>query len=70
MTKESDIINQHKEVLDLKVNILNTIQKSETESLKGRKVDNEIKEIVKEREILELKIKTRQYNNLCSNSFR
>lgn len=49
----------------MKINILKTIQQSEMENLKGKQLDNEIKALVKDREILELKFKKRQYNSLC-----
>lgn len=45
------------EILDLKIDVLKKMKEAEIENLKGKKLDNEIKEIVKEKELLDLYIK-------------
>jgi hypothetical protein len=55
---------QKNKVVEKKIEILNIMMKVEEENLKGRQIDNEIKNIIKERELIELKIKQRQYCEL------
>lgn len=42
------------------------MHETEMENLRGKKLDNEIKEIIKEREMVELQIKQMEYSRLCS----
>lgn len=63
----SVLLNKKCEVLKKKMDILNLVKESEIETMKGKKLDNEIKEIVKERNIIELKIKQAEYEKLLLN---
>lgn len=49
--------NKKLEILKKKMTILELTEQSERETLKGKKLDNDIKEIIKEREKIELRIK-------------
>lgn len=62
----TNIMTKKRTVLDLKMNVLKTMHENEIENLKGRKLENEIKGIIKEKEILDLKIKQLEYSRLCS----
>ncbi|CAG9769028.1 unnamed protein product [Ceutorhynchus assimilis] len=58
--KESKIIELNKkkiEVYNLKLNVLKTMAETELEHLKGAKLDNEIKELIKEKEKINLELK-------------
>lgn len=61
----SDIKGKKIEILDKKMSILNKIEESEMENVKGKKLDNEIKEIVKQREMLQLEIQRKELEKLC-----
>jgi hypothetical protein len=47
--------NKKIELINKKICVLDIIKKAEEENLKGKILDNEIKEIIKEKELLELK---------------
>lgn len=61
----SDIKGKKIEILDKKMSILNKIEENEMENVKGKKLDNEIKEIVKQREMLQLEIQRKELEKLC-----
>lgn len=65
--KERDITTKKRELLDIKMKVINTMHENEIENLKGKKIDNEIKEIIKEKEMVELQIKKLEYKRLSSN---
>ncbi|CAH1099108.1 unnamed protein product [Psylliodes chrysocephalus] len=58
------LIKNRLEISEKKLNILKIMEETEKENLRGKKIDNEIKEIIKERELLELKIKKIKFNEL------
>lgn len=58
------LVNKKMELLEKKSSILDIIKDVETENLKSKKLDNEIKQIIKEREKLDLKMKYKEYENL------
>lgn len=65
--KTTDSINKKKyEILQKKYSILELIAETEKENLEGKRIETEIKEIIKQREMLELEIKKKEYNNLVS----
>lgn len=66
--KPSGLSAKKFEVYENKIQVLHLVQKNEEETLKGIKMDNEIKEIIKEKELLALKITKIQYQRLLENN--
>lgn len=51
--KPSGLSAKKFEVYENKIQVLHLVQKNEEETLKGIKMDNEIKQIIKEKEVLD-----------------
>ncbi|CAH2009245.1 unnamed protein product [Acanthoscelides obtectus] len=56
-SKVIDINNKKAEMYGLKIEVLKTISKTELEHLKGAKLENDIKELIEQKEIVNLKMK-------------
>ncbi|CAG9769711.1 unnamed protein product [Ceutorhynchus assimilis] len=64
ISKPSGVSAKKFEVYKNKIKVLHLVQKNEEETFKGIKMDNEIKQIIKEKELLDLEIKKIQYDRL------
>lgn len=62
--KDNEETKKNMEIFDKKLDILNLMRECEEENLKGKRLDNEIKLIVKQREMIELEIKKVGFDHL------
>lgn len=65
--KRSSLSAKKFEVYENKIKVLQLVQKNEEETLKGVKIDNEVKQIIKKKELLNLEIIKIQHERLLEN---
>lgn len=65
--KPSSLSAKKFEVYENKIKVLQLVQKNEEETLKGVKIDNEVKQIIKKKELLNLEIIKIQHERLLEN---